>query len=1008
MSERTPIAIVGVACRLPGASTVDEFWTLLGEGRDEVTEIPRDRPDHIDIDALHDPTPARPGRIVSRCGGFLTGIDRFDAAFFGLSAHAATRLDPQQRLLMQTTWEALEDAGVPAESLAGSNTAVYTSCPPAGYWDLLRAMDQRDIHAALTADSGAGVAGLISHHLDLRGPNMSVTAMCASSMLATHLACRALRDGDADLAVVGSANLLITPDIYLALSEAEMLSPTGRCRFGDADADGYVRSEAVIAMVLKPLPRAQADGDRVLATILGTAVSSDGRTGGTMMATGVGGHERMLRAAYRDAGVDPSEVDYVEGHGSGTAAGDPIELTALANVLGPGRPADRPLLVGSVKSNLGHTEFAAGMTGLLKAALAVRHREIPRTLHVRRRNPVLDELPAVELATAARPWPAGHGPAIAGASSFGLTGTNVHVVVSAPPAPVVEPAAPAVGPYVIPLSAQGPQALADLAGKYADLLLEDGDTAGDLRDIAFSAGTRRTHFPSRAAVVGTDRRRMAGALRAFAAGGHPAAVVSVTERVSVRPDVVFVFPGQGGQWAGMGADLMAVDETFAAALRECDAAIRDEAGWSVVDLLGSATDLSEVDRIQPAVWAVQVALARVWLAWGITPDLVIGHSMGEVAAAVTTGALSVRDGAAVICRRSALVAGESGPGAMWLVRIGEEEAAAAIGDRVDEVSVGVVNSDTTVVLSGEPTAVAAVVAPLRAAGVFCRRVPVDYASHSPQVDPLLSGLVAELATLRPVAGTAPIHSTAYDRVVDGSGLDAHYWADNLRMPVHFAAAVRSALAGRGRVVFVEIGPHPLLAGAISETADILGADAVVLASMERDGVGQEELRTSLATAYAYGRDPDWAALYPGGRYVPLPSYPWQTRGYWVEPAAAPPLPVAPVRAVPRAQAPPALIDPRRDARIDPGLGVRIDLPRTRPAIALTLARHTAEVLATDPDDLDHDLPLPLAGMDSVLAAKLQARLRADLGLQIPVHQFLGTRCLRDVLAYAHAALEPAA
>ena len=960
------------------------FWNLLVEERDAVTEMPARR---RALDTGNDTgygTDRRPG-------GYLTDIDAFDAAFFGISPHEAPRLDPQHRLLLETAWEALEDAGIPAERLAGSNTAVYSSSLLTGYWDLLRRAGIRDLHATMGTGPWEVAAGRIAYHLDLRGPCMGIEASCATSLLAVHLACKALRYGETDLAIVGGANVLLGGDQFDALAGAGVLSAAGRCRFGDTRADGYVRSEGAVTLVLKPLATALRDGDRVYATILGSAATNDGRSGGTPTSPGLESQEAMLRLAYQDAGITPGEVDYVEAHGPGTPVGDRIELSALDRVLGDGRTGDR-CLVGSVKSNLGHTEVAAGLVGLLKAVLAVHHRYIPPPLHVEQPNSLLyAQDRAVELARRGRPWPERDRPALAGVSAFGLTGTNAHVVVSGAPARTV--AAPAVRPsaYLLPLSARDPGALRELAGRWA-AWLSRGVASTDLLDLCRSAGTRRTHHEHRLAVSGADRLELAGALRALAAGERPDQAHGGDRRTTGAPRVAFVFPGQGSQWVGMARQLLAESPVFAARLAECSRAVEAELGWSPLLRVNGAAELSTVDEIQPALWAIQVALAAVWRDWGIEPDLVIGHSFGEIAAAVTAGALTVAQGAAVVCRRSRLVRESATAGAMWAVALGEQAAREAIGEHAGEVSVAVVNSAHSTVLSGDPAALTRVVEPLHRRGVFCRQVQVDYASHAPQVDGLRAGLLDALTGLAPGEARVAMYSTALDRPVRGTELDAAYWVENLRRPVGFAAAVGAALADRPDTLFVEVSPHPLLRSALEDGIEERGAPASVIGSLHRGRPELASLLAGLGTAYALGCAPDWSRVYPGGRYVPLPGYPWQRKRYWVEPVVEAPACAAPEVAGGMAQIPAQIPaqhrpdgPPPRPADTGPD-----SPPVTASVEVLTryLVSRAAAVLALPTDELDPDVSLTMVGLDSLLAVRLRDRISAELKVPVPIRDLL--------------------
>jgi acyl transferase domain-containing protein len=953
---------------LPGAPNVREFWDVLSAGRHTVTEVPFERRMSI------------PGCFADR-GGFLDKIDGFDASFFGMSPHEAIRLDPHHRLLMETVWEAMEDAGLVADRLAGSRTGVYTSCFASHYWNLLRDAGMDDVHAVLGAHRWSVPAGRITHLLDLRGPSVGIEATCASSLAAVHVAAQAIRSGEIDLAIVGAANLLLSAKDRVGLADAGLISPTACCRFGDENADGYVPAEGVVTIILKPLDAAVADGDQIYATILGSAVSSNGRQAASPGGTGTTGQEDLLRLALHNAGVAPADVDYIEAHGPGTPMGDVVELTALTRVLREGRAADQRCVVGSVKSNVGHTEATAGLAGLVKTALALRHRTIPATLHVQRRNPVLrgDDAP-LELAHTTQPWPDRGRPAIAGVTALGMFGMGAHVVLAEAPAPVaVAPASGADHPLVLPLSARDSGALRVLATKYADTLA----TAPWPVDVCFSAGARRTHLAHRVAVVGADREALVDGLRRLADDGPPS---SAAQPVSGPPRVVFVFSGQGSQWSGMGRELFAANRVFADRMRECDELIRAEGGWSLIDRLHDDRRLAGEREIQPALWAMQVSLAAVWRRYGIEPDLVVGHSMGEVAAATTAGALSLRDGAAVICRRSTLV-GMLQRGAMVAVGVGERDARAAIGDLGDRVSVAVTNGEYATVLAGDPDAVAAVVASLRERGVFCRWIEASYASHSPMVEPLRDHLIDALADLSPRPGSVALHSTALNRVVPGVELDAEYWMANLRNQVQFAAAVRTVLSEPGPTLFVEVSPHPLLVAAIDEEIDACMAGAAAVPSLVGELPERMSLLANLGIAYERGAEPDWSALYEDGQFVPLPHYPWRRKRFWVRPVdgadQTAPVPAAEPAPVRRSELPMPLVI------------------ESTAALTEHLARRAAEVLATPPESVDPAMPLTAYGMDSLLAAKLRTRLKHDLDLHVPVGDLLGGRSLVELAGQLH-------
>jgi acyl transferase domain-containing protein len=975
------VSIVGAACRLPGAANVREFWDLLLAGRDVVGEIPRWR---FDARRWYSPEPGHPHTIRSLSGGFLDHVDGFDADFFDITPSEAAQIDPQQRVLMEVTWQAIEDAGQTAEGLAGSNTGVYLTTFSTAYWELLQAAGHTGLHAAMGGDIGGILAGRISHHLDLRGPSMSVSATCATPLIAVHLAVRALRSGEIDLAIVGSASLLLSPAVYVVLSEAEMLSPTGRSRFADVNADGYVRSEGAGVVILKRRADAVRDGDRAYATIVGTATGSNGRTGGSLMTPGRVAQAATLRAAYADADIPPAMVDYVEAHGPGTPVGDPVELQALSDVLGEGRPAERPCLVGSAKTNIGHLEGAAAFAGLIKAALVLWHRTVPATLHVTAPVPPLTEPDApLRLALRTHALPRGERPPVAGVSAFGLSGAIAHVVLAGPPE-----ARPKEDPrrrpgYLLPLSARHTEALRTAAGRYAELL--SGPDAPDLGNVCHTAGARRTHFVRRVAVVGADRAELVAGLTAIAGGRRTEHVIGDGREMAGRPRIVFVYPGQGSQWPGMARELLATNRAFADRLAECDRAVRGEVGWSPIEHIVNGDELTATDRVQPVLWAIQVALAEVWRHWGVEPDLVIGHSMGEVAAAVTAGVLTVADGAAVICRRSALLAARRQPGAMWSVQLGE---LAARQKHAGEVSVGVINSRHATVLSGEPSALAEIVGTLRDDGVSCHQVRVDYASHAPQVEPSRPLLLDALAGLRPRAGLVPMHSTVLDRVVDGTGLDAAYWADNLILPVRFEAAVLATLADRRPTLFVEISPHPILHAALEDGIEDAGADATLVASLRRGEPELAAMLTGLAAVYAAGGQVSFDRVHPGGRFVDVPTYPWQHRRFWVDEGAG--VDGRADRRTGDSGSQAALFDTRRAA----------ELAATEPGQVLYLRMRVSTLLGLP--DVDPSVPLTTQGLDSVFAVRLAYQIRSELGLRITGRDLLGAGSIEELAHDLHA------
>lgn len=900
------VAIVGIGCRFPGGVVdVAGFWALLKEGRDAITEIPASR---IDIERLFDPRPATPGHMVTRRGGFIEGIESFDADFFGISPREAERLDPQQRLLLETAWEALEDAGADVSRLEGSRTGVYVGQWVSDFESRLFA-DTDKIDFLMSTGSGRYAAsGRLSYALGLRGPALTLDTACSSSLVAVHLAARALRAGDCELALAGGVNLILQPFIHLAYSQSRMMAPDGRCKFGDASGDGYVRSEGAGIVVLKRLAQALADGDRIYAVVRGSATNNDGRSSGVLGRPSRIGHEELLRAAYADAGVSPARVGYVEAHGTGTRAGDPVEIGALGAVLGEGRPPEAPCLVGSVKTNIGHTESAAGIAGLIKAALTLHQGEVPASLHFKDPNPQVpwSDLPfRVPTTTTAWPAPAtSNGSArVAGVNSFGISGTNAHAVLESAPSGATSSAQPScpdarlsVRPALLVLSARSAEALRALAARYAQRVTSL--SRDRLDDLCWAAATRRTPLSHRAAFLADDAAGLAAQLSAYVDGEAASAEGQVGDAV---PSPVFVVPGQGGQWVGMARDLLRGEPRFRAELEACDAAAAAHLGGSIVDQLALDAEvpgyrLDRIEFIQPTLVALAIAYARWLQAVGIAPGALVGHSMGEVAAAHLAGALDLPEAMRIICRRSALMASTRGQGGMAMVGLSMHETErqlAAVPGRTARLSLAASNGPTSCVVSGDPVALDEFIAELEAAGHFARRVQVDVASHSPQMEAPASALANELAGLAPRVAMLPILSTVLGRTARGAEFDAAYWGRNMRQPVRFDACV-SALLDGGATCFVELGPHPVLCGSVQQTAEaraesgvtaVQGPAITAVACGRRDTPGTLGLMAVVGHLWTRGCVVDWPALLPPGRtHVDLPLYPWQRERHWCEAA----------------------------------------------------------------------------------------------------------------------------
>ena len=901
------IAIVATACRLPGGvRSPAQFWQLLIDGVDAVTEVPADRWDGAALFST-DPDDAR--RMNSRWGGFLDGLDRFDAAFFGISPKEAALMDPQQRLLLETAWEALESGGQVADGpggLAGSATGVFIGAHShSNDYRLLQLAQAAGIEAhASTGSAHSILANRISYLLDLRGPSVCVDTACSSSLVAVHLACQSLRTGESDLALAGGVNLMLLPPASLEFAKLQILSPNGRCRTFDAAADGIARGEGCGLVVLKRLADARRDGDPVLAVIRGSAVNQDGASNGLTAPNGPA-QEAVVRRALKIAGIGPERLGLVETHGTGTALGDPVEVEALARVIGAPRSATHRCWLGAVKTNIGHLEGAAGIAGLIKAVLCLQHRRIPKNLHFTALNPHIT-LAGTPLAIPAGTveWAGDGQPRVAAVSSFGFGGTNAHVVVEeaspAAPAPGADTAAaPADAAItagtataataiarVLPLSARHPAALQALARDHAARLeaIGDGGLAAPaaLADHLHTAAARRTHHPWRLAVTGGNAAGLAAALRRRADEASDARAPGS----AAAAGVVFVFTGQGGLWPGMARSLHESEPVFRATLEDVGARFERVAGWNPLpDLVDPAREarLAATEVAQPALFALQVALTALWRALGLAPAAVVGHSVGEVAAAWAAGVLTLDDAVALVWHRSRLMQPAAGAGRMAQVDLPPAEALAALRPFGERLSVAAHNGPAATVIAGEPAALQQCLAQLEARGVATRRLSVDYAFHSVQMAPFCAPLVAALAGLAPRAGTLPIVSTVTGTWPAAGDFGAAYWARNVREPVRFLEAAETLLdAGYG--AFLEVGAHPALGAGLLAAGAARGLDLEVQASLRRDRGTRSDLLASLAALYEAGATIDWRAhSSPGARVVDGPTYPWQRQRHWLAP-----------------------------------------------------------------------------------------------------------------------------
>jgi acyl transferase domain-containing protein/acyl-CoA synthetase (AMP-forming)/AMP-acid ligase II/acyl carrier protein len=880
-----PIAIVGLACRFPGAADVRELWQLLAEGREAVAEVPSSR---WDVERFYDRDPDRPGKSVSRRGGFIAAVDRFDATFFGITRREAMAMDPQQRLVLEVAWEAFEEAGIPADRLVGSATGVFLGISTSDY-GLLHA---RHLGlAGIEGHRGTGTAlsiaaNRLSHLLGLQGPSLAIDTACSSSLVALHLAAQSLRLGECELALAGGVNLMLAPDNTIVFSKARMLSPTGRCHTFDASADGYVRGEGCGFVVLKRWRDAQRDGDTVLALLRGSAVNQDGLSNGLTAPNGEA-QEAVIRAALAAAAVDPLEVGYVEAHGTGTALGDPIEMSSIAALYCRQRTQEHALRVGSIKTNLGHLEPAAGIAGLIKVVLALGRREIPPHLHFEHPSPHIPwhRLPVV-VPRLIEPWPEGpSGRRLAGVSSFGFGGTNAHVLVEEAPArPRLESAPVPERPlHVLPLSARSESALRDLAGRYSVLLATGGLP---LEDVAHSAATSRSHLAHRLAVVAADGAQAADRLRAFVAGQPVAGLEVGRSTPSPGPAVAFLFTGQGAQRLGMGRELYEREPSFRATLQECEELLSGALPRPLLEvMLHDEAALGETLFAQPALFALELALARLWQAWGVRPAAVLGHSVGELAAACVAGSLSVEGALRLVATRAQLMQA-SPAGAMVAVDLEETVLRAELGGAEQELALAAINGPRSCVVSGGPEAVGAFAARLAAQGVKVRPLAVSRAFHSSLLDPLLDALEEGAREIPMQAPVLPWVSNLSGSFWSGDEApDALYWRRQAREPVRFAAGVAS-LVERGIRTFLEIGPSPALLPLVGR----MDPSVRLLPSLRTGRSDWQSLLESLAALHCAGVPVDWPSFdapWPRRR-VALPTYPFQRERFWLEPTQAAP------------------------------------------------------------------------------------------------------------------------
>ena len=884
-AKSEPIAIIGMGCRFPGGvNTPEQFWQLLQNGVDAIVEVP---PSRWDIDAYYDPDMDAPGKMYTRWGGFIEAPETFDASFFGISPREARSLDPQQRLLLEVGWEALENAALSPDRLAGTRTGMFIGITMPDYivarTGLLGANDIDAYH--VTGGVLNGAVGRLSYTLGLHGPALAVDTACSSSLVALHLAVQSLRNGESDAALVGGVNFMLVPEMTIGMARAHMLSPEGRCKTFDSRADGFSRGEGCGVIVLKRLSDALADQDHITAVIRGSAINHGGFSSGFTVPNKLA-QEMVIGTALENAGVAPADVSYIESHGTGTSLGDPIEVRALSAVLGKGRADDQPLMLGSVKTNVGHLEAGAGIIGVMKLALALENGEIPPHLHLRELNPYIawNEMPIV-IPTERTPWT---GKRIGGVSSFGASGMNAHAILEAAPLTVASDGQDALAQpqKVLTLSARSEAALRTLAEHYARYITEH--PAVDLADMAFTASTGRSHFPFRLASVAATREQLHDQLAAFAQSENAAGLTSGYALETGQPKIAFLFTGQGSQYAGMGRELYDTQPVFREALDRCDALLRPYMDRPLLSVIfaeneSDAALLNDTRYTQPALFAVEYALAQVWLSWGVKPAAVMGHSVGEYVAACIAGVFSLEDGLKLIAARGRLMGGLPAGGGMAALLATREQVEAAIAPYADQVSIAAVNGPDNFVISGATTALDAIISQLQAQGVKARQLVVSHAFHSPLMDSILDEFEQTAGEITYHAARITLISNINGQpFAPGHAPDAAYWREHIRAAVQFRDGMET-LHAQGCNLFLEVGPHPTLLGMGREC---LPEDAGIwLPSLRKGKDDWGQMLGSVGGAYVNGLALDWFAFYKGyaGGKVVLPNYPYERQPYPILP-----------------------------------------------------------------------------------------------------------------------------
>ncbi len=1003
---KEPIAIIGLSCRFPKAPSPQAFWELLRNGVDAISEVPSDR---WDVNEFYTSDPATRGKLTSRWGGFIDHVDLFDAHFFGISPREAARMDPQQRLLLEVSWEALENAFIPPRSLAGTRTGVFIGISSYDYSRLQFDDPERIDAYAGTGNAHSIAANRLSYVFDLRGPSMAVDTACSSSLVAAHLACQSLRNGESDLGIVGGVNLILTPELTITFSRARMLSPDGRCKTFDASADGYVRGEGCGVVMLKRLSDAMRDGDNILALIRGSAVNQDGRSNGLTAPNGLA-QQDVIRQALADAQVAPNQIGYVEAHGTGTPLGDPIEITSLRAVL-DNEESNGRVLVGSVKTNIGHLESAAGIAGLIKSVLTLQNEAIPPHLHLKEVNPYLSlEDSRLEIGTYLRPWKRRDQPRFAGVSSFGFGGTNAHIILSDAP-PIVVPTTSSNDlerpRHVLALSAKTESALQELAQRTSNHLEINQQP---LADVCHTANTSRSHFEYRLGIQATSQEELNTGLDAFVANENISALSGGHAKPGAQPKIAFLFTGQGSQYVRMGRQLYETQPVFRAALNQCAEILESILDRPLLEILFSSEEDSTIHQTtytQPALFAMEYTLAQMWRSWGVEPFAVLGHSVGEYVAACIAGVFNLEDGLRLITERARLMGALPHNGRMAAVFADASRLTDALKPYQDQVSIAATNGPDNTVISGEASAVQAVLDKLSKLGISSKPLTVSHAFHSPLMDSILDDFESFAKRIQFSNSRIPLVSNITGEILSQIP-DASYWREHIRAEVKFSEGMQS-LTNLGIDAFIEIGPNPILLGMGKHC--LPGSKAAWLPSLRQ---GQDEWQTildSLGKLYVQGVEIDWTGFDDGytRNKVMLPNYPFERQRYWLEPSAVDKETRKHVNRLP---------SPRSNGKSQPspplpkgeGLGVRGDLnhatllatePSKRQKILEDfLQRGAARVLGMDPARLSLNQPLDTLGLDSLMAIEFKNTLESKLGIKLSVASLLQGPTISSLAAEA--------